>query len=268
MNAKRAWAVYTLVGMMEAKTRTYRLLSWNVHHCVGIDRKHSVERIADSIRELNPDVVALQELEVNHKRSQRIHQPRRIAELLSMDHHYHPARMIRGAGFGNAVFTRHAMREVRTAHLPRFLFLQKRGAVWMSVELDGHSVQVINTHFGLMRSERNMQARALCGDGWLDHPECRENPKIVCGDFNATPMSRVYKMLDSTLSDAMKLAGDPKVRTWPSVLPLVRYDHVFVCEGIRAHRVEVPKTPQIRLASDHLPVVMDFEVRSRSKKSS
>jgi len=66
----------------------------------------------------------------------------------------------------------------------------------------------------------------------------------------------------------MRLAGDPEVRTWPSVLPVVRYDHVFVCEGIRARRVEVPRTFRTRVASDHLPVLMDFEVRPRSLKSS
>jgi endonuclease/exonuclease/phosphatase family metal-dependent hydrolase len=254
--------------MMHSPSRTFRLLSWNVHHCVGIDRRHSVERVADTIREYEPDVVALQELEVNHKRSQRIHQPSKMADLLGMDYHYHPARIRGESGFGNAVFTRHHMREVRTATLPTFRFLQKRGAVWMSIKLDGHSVQIINTHFGLLRQERMMQARALCGDGWLDHPECRDNPRIVCGDFNATPKSRVYELLNTTLSDAMKLAGDPEVRTWPSVLPVVRYDHVFVCEGIRARRVEVPRTFRTRVASDHLPVLMDFEVRPRSLKSS
>jgi endonuclease/exonuclease/phosphatase family metal-dependent hydrolase len=235
---------------------------------VGIDNRHSVERVADAIREHEPDIVALQELEVNHKRSQRIHQPGRMAELLKMDYHYHPVRIRGEAGFGNAVFTRHTMKEVRTAELPTIRFLQKRGAVWMSVELDGHSVQIINTHFGLLRRERMMQARALCGDGWLDHPECRDNPRIVCGDFNATPRSRVYKMLDTHLSDAMKLAGDSRVRTWPSVLPLVRYDHVFVCDGIQAGQVQVPRTFRTRLASDHLPVLMDFHVRPRPKKSS
>jgi endonuclease/exonuclease/phosphatase family metal-dependent hydrolase len=235
---------------------------------VGIDNRHSVERVADAIREHEPDVVALQELEVNHKRSQRIHQPSRMADLLKMDYHYHPARIRGEAGFGNAVFTRHSMKEVRTATLPTFRFLQKRGAVWMSVNLDGHPVQIINTHFGLLRRERMMQARALCGDGWLDHPKCRDNPRIVCGDFNATPRSGVYKMLDTHLSDAMRLAGDPQVRTWPSMLPLVRYDHVFVCEGIRARSVQVPRTLRTRLASDHLPVLMDFEVRPRAKISS
>lgn len=253
--------------MLEKSARTYRLLSWNVHHCVGIDRKHSVERIAEAILEHDPDVVALQELEVNHRRSQRIHQPQRLAELLDMDYHYHPARIQREAGFGNAVFTRHRMKEVQTAHLPTYRFLQKRGAVWMSVDLDGRSVQIINTHFGLLHQERMLQARALCGDGWLDHPECRDNPKIVCGDFNATPWSRAYQMLDTTLSDAMRLAGNPKMRTWPSMLPVVRYDHVFVCDSIQAHRVDVPRTLRTRLASDHLPILMDFQVRPRSIKS-
>jgi len=247
---------------MRLPTKTYRLMSWNVHHCVGIDQRHSVERIAATIRDYDPDVVALQELEVNHTRSGRIHQPSRLADLLKMDYHYHPARIRGGAGFGNAVLTRLSMKEVRTGTLPSlpFMRLQKRGALWMSVNIDGHAVQLINTHFGLMGRERLLQARALCGDGWLDHPECRRQPRIVCGDFNATPRSRVYRMLDGTLRDAMRLAGNPKNRTWPSVLPMLRYDHVFVGHGIDARKVEVPRTRQTQMASDHLPVLMEFGV--------
>jgi endonuclease/exonuclease/phosphatase family metal-dependent hydrolase len=67
-------------------------------------------------------------------------------------------------------------------------------------------------------------------------------------------------MLAGALQDAQKVAGDPKVRTWPSVLPFVRYDHVFVGHGIKARRVEVPRTRQTTVASDHLPVLMEFQV--------
>lgn len=237
-------------------------MSWNVHHCVGLDRRHSVERVAETIREQDPDIVALQEVEVNHRRSERIHQPSRLAELLKMDYHYHPARIVGEAGFGNAVLTRLSMNKIRAGMLPThpFMRLQKRGALWTSLDMGGHSVQLINTHLGLLGHERLLQARALCGDTWLDHPDCRRGPRIVCGDFNATPRSRVYRMLDGALRDAMRLAGDPRVRTWPTMLPMVRYDHVFVGDGILATRVEVPKTRLTLVASDHLPVLMEFEV--------
>jgi endonuclease/exonuclease/phosphatase family metal-dependent hydrolase len=84
----------------------------------------------------------------------------------------------------------------------------------------------------------------------------------VVGDFNATTKSRAYRMLAGTLQDAQKVAGDPRVRTWPSLLPMVRYDHIFIGQGIRARRLEVPRTVRTTVASDHLPVVMDFEVHS------
>ena len=247
---------------MRHPSRTYRLMTWNIHHCVGMDRRHSVERIADVIREYDPHIVALQELEVNHRRSSRIHQPSRLADLLRMDYHYHPPRIQGEAGFGNGILTRLNMKHVRCGVLPTlpFVRLQKRGALWMSIDVGGHPVQIINTHFGLMGPERLLQARALCGSEWLDHPECRRRPSIVCGDFNATPRSRAYRLLAGTLRDAQRIAGDPKVRTWPSVLPMVRYDHVFVSHGIRARRLEVPRTRRTLVASDHLPVLMEFEV--------
>jgi len=266
VNADCRPGVYNCVTLMMSSPRTYRLLSWTVHHCVGIDQRHSVERIADVIRDYDPDLVALQELEVNHRRSSRIHQPSELADQLKMDYHYHPPRILREAGFGNGILTRLNMKHVRCGVLPSlpFVRLQKRGALWMSVEIDGQEVQIINTHFGLMGSERMLQARALCGAEWLDHMDCRRRPRIVCGDFNATPRSPAYRMLAGALQDAQKLAGDPKVRTWPSVLPFVRYDHVFVGQGIKARRVEVPRTRQTTVASDHLPVLMEFEVHPPS----
>ncbi|MBI3858458.1 MAG: endonuclease/exonuclease/phosphatase family protein [Planctomycetes bacterium] len=227
---------------------------------MGIDRRHSVERISDAIREYDPDIVAIQELEVNHRRSARIHQPSELADRLKMDYHYHPPRIRGEAGFGNAILTRLNMRHIRCGVLPSFPMLQKRGAIRMSVEIDGQEVQIINTHLGLMGRERLLQARALCGADWLDHQDCRRLPRIVCGDFNATPRSPAYRLLAGTLRDAQKLAGDPKVRTWPSVLPFVRYDHMFVGHGIHARKVEVPRTRLTTVASDHLPVLMEFEL--------
>jgi len=233
-----------------------------VHHCIGIDRRHSVERIAETIREYDPDIVALQEVEVNHKRSARIHQPSRIADLLRMDYHYHPPRIRQGAGFGNAVLSKHNMRSVHCGLLPTvsFVNLQQRGAVWASVELDGHHVQIVNTHFGLLGPERKVQAHEVCGLNWLDHPDCRTKPRILCGDFNTIPGSDTYRILEGTLKDAQHIAGNPKVRTWPSYLPMLRYDHVFVGRGVQPRKLDVPKTQRTRVSSDHLPVLMDFSL--------
>jgi endonuclease/exonuclease/phosphatase family metal-dependent hydrolase len=237
-------------------------MTYNVHRCVGVDRRHSPERIADIIARLDPDIIALQELEIGHHRTDHVHQPRAIADILDMDFHYHPARRREDAGFGNAIMSRLPMRKVRSAILPTHprINTQRRGALWASIQVDGHEVQVINTHLGLIRGERLLQAMALVGDEWLGHPDCR-TPQIICGDFNATPRSPVYKLFNGTLRDADKNGHKPR-RTWPSFCPVVRYDHVFVSKEIVVHKVEIPRTLATSIASDHLPVVIDFEVRS------
>jgi endonuclease/exonuclease/phosphatase family metal-dependent hydrolase len=238
-------------------------MTWNVHHCVGIDRKHSPERIADVIRALEPDVVALQEVETDHPRSDRIHQPRHIADLVDMDVIYHPARLRSGAGFGNATLTRHTIRARQGGLLPRHpvLRLQTRGALWATVRIGHDDIQLINTHLGLLGRERLRQASALCGGDWLGHPDCATTPRIVCGDFNATPACASYRHFAGHLRDAQE--DDPR-STWPSPLPFRRLDHVFVCDNLSVRNVEVPRNALTKVASDHLPVVVDLEVKTSS----
>lgn len=244
-------------------TSTLRLMTYNVHRCVGLDRRHSPERIADVIAGYAPDIVALQELEVGHRRTDRVHQPERLAEILGMDFHYHPARRRGDAQFGNALFSRLPMDAVRSAPLPGYVGMQARAALWASVTVAGLKVQVINTHLGLFHLERVRQARALCGEEWLGHPACSPHPRIICGDFNATPISGAYRLFGSGLRDAQRLGDRRARRTWPSFLPVVRYDHIFVCPRIDVHQTQVPSSPLTTLASDHLPVIMDFQVRAQ-----
>ncbi len=248
--------------MTSHAARPFRLMTYNVHRCVGLDRRHSPERIADVIAKYDPHIIALQELEVGHRRTDHVHQPRRLAEILGMDYHYHPARRRGDAQFGNAVLSRLPMDAVHSAPLPAYVGMQSRGAVWASVTVAGLKIQIINTHLGLLHFERVRQARALCGEEWLDHPECSAHPRIICGDFNATPISKAYRLFRSGLRDAQHLGAIRARRTWPSFLPVARYDHIFVCPRIQVHRTMVPSSRLTSLASDHLPVIMDFQVRA------
>jgi endonuclease/exonuclease/phosphatase family metal-dependent hydrolase len=246
----------------ERRVTPFRLMTYNVHRCVGLDRRHSPERIAEVIRRHDPDIVAVQELEVGHRRTNHVHQPERLAEILGMNFHYHPARRRGDAQFGNAVFSRLPMDAVRSAPLPKYAGLQPRAAVWASVTVAGLKIQVINAHLGLFHPERVRQARALCGEEWLGHPACSPHPRIICGDFNATPISGAYRLFGTGLRDAQKVGSSRVRRTWPSFLPMVRYDHIFVCPRIQVHETMVPSTALTALASDHLPVIMDFKVRA------
>jgi endonuclease/exonuclease/phosphatase family metal-dependent hydrolase len=138
--------------------------------------------------------------------------------------------------------------------------LEPRGALWVEAMIEGRPVQVINTHLGLVPREQQIQAAHLAGDGWLGHPDCAW-PAILLGDFNATASSIVYRTLTTRLRAARPLARRRQPSsTFPSPLPVLRIDHLFVSPGIEVHGVFAPFDPQTRAASDHLPLVMDFEV--------
>lgn len=238
-----------------------RIVTYNVHRCVGNDRRLDVARVAAVLAELQPDIVALQELDVGRRRTNHVDQAHEIAQRLSMTHHFHAAMQVEEERYGDAILTVYPERLVKAGPLPglpRVRGLEPRGALWVEVEIDGRPVQIVNTHLGLVPREQQLQAAALAGPGWLGHPDCH-GPAILLGDFNATASSVVYRTLVKRLQPARQLAPRKSpTSTFPSQLPVLRIDHLFVSSGVEVHDVTAPFTPLTRVASDHLPLVMDF----------
>jgi endonuclease/exonuclease/phosphatase family metal-dependent hydrolase len=240
-----------------------RIVTYNVHRCVGNDRRLDVGRVAAVLSALNPDIVALQELDVGRRRTGHVDQAHEIARRLEMSHHFHPAMTVEEERYGDAILTSYPERLVKRAALPgypRMRGLEPRGALWVEVEIAGKPVQIINTHLGLVPREQQIQAHALAGPAWLEHPDCTW-PAILLGDFNATASSLVYRTLTGRLQPARRLAKRKQPSsTFPSPLPVLRIDHHFVSPGIEVKDVFAPFDPLCRVASDHLPLVMDFEL--------
>jgi endonuclease/exonuclease/phosphatase family metal-dependent hydrolase len=242
-----------------------RILTYNVHRCVGMDRRLDVARVADVIGSLEPDIVALQELDVGRARTGGVDQAHAIAERLEMAFHFNAAMRVEEEQYGDAILTSYPERLVKAGALPALrptLGLEPRGALWIAVEIGGTEVQIVNAHLGLAPSEQQRQAAALAGPDWLGGEE-RRAPAILLGDFNATRTSVVYRTLKARLSDARPLASVRRpTSTFPSRLPFLRIDHLFVSDGIKVLDVDAPYTPLTRVASDHLPLVMDFELEA------
>jgi endonuclease/exonuclease/phosphatase family metal-dependent hydrolase len=240
-----------------------RIVTYNVHRCVGNDRRLDVARIAEVLAKLEPDIVALQELDVGRARTGHVDQAHEIAKQLDMACHFHAALTVEEERYGDAILTHYPERLVQVGPLPgydRMRALEPRGALWVEVDIDGRPVQVINTHLGLVPREQQIQAAWLAGHAWLDHPLCR-GPRILLGDFNATGASVVYRTLTAKLHPARHLAPRrAPTSTFPSPLPVLRIDHLFVSPEIQVTEVFAPYEPLTRLASDHLPLVMDFEL--------
>ncbi|HEX3364213.1 endonuclease/exonuclease/phosphatase family protein [Phenylobacterium sp.] len=242
-----------------------RIVTYNVHRCVGNDRRLDVGRVAEVLAALEPDIVALQELDVGRARTGHVDQAHEIARRLDMACHFHAALTVEEERYGDAILTVFPERVVKVGPLPGYgpiPQLEPRGALWVEVEIEGAPVQIINTHLGLVPREQQIQAAHLAGAAWLQDPRC-QGPKILLGDFNATATSVVYRTFLKGLSPARALAKvKTPTATFPSPLPVLRIDHLFVSPEIRVLDVFAPFSPKTRAASDHLPLVMDFEVVS------
>ena len=240
-----------------------KILTYNVRRCVGNDRRLDLGRVADVIAAYEPDIVALQELDVGRRRTGGVDQALAIAQELDMACHFNAALRVEEEQYGDAILTALPERLVKAGPLPGLdprVPLEPRGALWVEVMIAGVPVQILNTHLGLAPREQQRQAAALAGPDWLGRAD-RQGATILLGDFNATGASVVYRTLTRVLRDARRLA--PKRRatsTFPAQLPFLRIDHLFVSERVRVRDLEAPFTPATRMASDHLPLVMTFEV--------
>ncbi|HEX6858785.1 MAG TPA: endonuclease/exonuclease/phosphatase family protein [Caulobacteraceae bacterium] len=246
-----------------------RLMTYNVHRCVGTDRDLNVERVAAVIADCKPDIVALQELDVGRARTRGVDQAHRLAELLGMRSRFHPAMNVEEELYGDAILTALPERVVRAGVLPtypRMRSLEPRGAIWIAVDLGGVELQVINTHLGLVPQEQQRQAAALLGEEWM-LSEAFTAPAVVLGDFNATAFSQTYRMFNAVLSDAQAGRRAPPTATFPSRFPFMRIDHVFTAGDIEVTGVFSPYDARARVASDHLPLCVDIEVRGAAARA-
>lgn len=248
--------------------RTLRLLTYNVHRWLGTDRKISPDRIAEVISSCDPDIVALQEVRVGRVQAGEADQAATVAARLGMELHFQPTIRILGEQYGIAILSRHPSRIVKAERLPtqsQGPSFEKRCALWASVEVDGHRVQVVNAHLSLRSRERRGQAAALVGPDWIGHPECAD-PAILLGDFNAPPYSRSYRLIAERMQDAQlsNPFGEPQP-TFHTRAPVLRLDHVFVTRSVEVVAAGPVKNLLTRVASDHFPLLAELRVRNRPR---
>jgi endonuclease/exonuclease/phosphatase family metal-dependent hydrolase len=237
-----------------------RVATYNVHGCVGIDRRCSETRIAEVIRELGVDLVAIQEVNRSRRNSQEVDQAENIAQQLGWSHCYHPATKTSRGDQGLAVLSRFPFQLRRTAKFPgkapRFC-REDRAVMEVEVTTDDGPIEVLNTHFGLGRSERLVQAQYLTSNGWLQSRTAR--PLVLLGDLNCRPGSRPYGLLAGELRDVRELVQPRRSRrTLPTVLPAFIVDYIFVNAAWQASGLFVHRSRLARLASDHFPLVAEL----------
>jgi len=225
-------------------TPVLSVASYNIHRCFGTDRRYTPERTAEVLRALDADVIALQEVDMRLLADDR-HQLDYLAQLLDYHHVAGPNIQDHRGKFGNALLTRHPVRDVSLIDLSVRRF-EPRGAILAGIDLGGHRVLVVATHLGLNAAERRLQVRRL-----LHAIEAQPGdvPVVVMGDCNEwKPNHGALRALNRRFGQSMM------ARTFPSRLPLLPLDRIWVWPRSGLRRVAVYSTPLARIASDHLPL--------------
>jgi endonuclease/exonuclease/phosphatase family metal-dependent hydrolase len=250
---------------LESKPRnTLKVMTYNIHSCVGLDGKLAPSRIARIIRGFDPDIVALQEVDVKRNRSKGEDQAARLARELGMHVAFCCTADRAWERYGHALLTRWPATVIASGIFSgEGQLSEPRGALLARVEIAGRAIYVANTHFGLTGRDRLRQAEILLGSEWLAGTPA-EAPLIVCGDFNMSPGSQPYRLMGQRFKDAQTTA---RVRegyeTFPSPIPFTRLDFIFVSRDLEVERIAVVKNSQTRVASDHLPVVAELVMLDR-----
>ncbi len=240
-------------------SRVLRVMTYNIHSCIGMDGRCFPERISRIILRYDPDIVALQEIDSGKERSGLHDQAKLIAHELDMMYHFNPSFIVREGEYGNAVLSRLPMHVVKAGLLPGFQGREPRAALWVEIDWKDAPVQLIATHLSLFARERAIQARALVGPEWMGNKRCARRA-FLCGDFNSVPNTAPYRIISRHLQDTSVVAphGKNNARTFMGV---ARLDYVFASRDVRVQKVQVSRTRRSRLASDHSPLVVDLELR-------
>ena len=217
--------------------------SYNVHQCIGGDRRRDVKRIGAVLQELQADVIALQEIECGH------HDDGNALELLATTLGYRavagPIREDHRRGFGNALLTRVPVGEVRNHNLS-VPGREAHAALDVVLHPAHDRVRVLSTHLGLARDERRQQVAQLVRI--LD--EDKDAISLLLGDFNE------WRRSDKSLRPlAQRMGAAPRARSFPARMPAFCLDRVFAMPAGTLLHLRTHSSRLARAASDHLPVV-------------
>lgn len=234
-----------------------RVMTYNIHVGVGMDKKLDLRRISEVILGDQPDLVALQEVDRGVRRTHGIDQIVELARLTRMHYAFAPNLDYQGGKYGVAVLSRYPILAIDHRRYASRREAERRGFLRVEVMVRGRRLNFVNTHLDyqfadgrLFETEQLLKALAAI-----------EGPMIVTGDFNDEPTGTSYKLMLSRFADAwsdVRERAEGTGLTYPADKPVKRIDYVFVSQNrdILAKRAAVRST----LASDHLPLVVDLEL--------
>ena len=244
---------------MHTLRKRTRVATYNIHKCRGLDLLLRPDRIVKVLRELDADIIALQEVCSVEGAESRNEHAEFIAKELGMHLCFGDNRLHKGRPYGNAVLSRFPFRKSRNFDIST-QGREPRGCLWADVALPGGgSLHVFNVHMGTAFLERRKQARKLVSSQVLRRPDL-QGPCIMLGDFNEWTRGLTTHLLRAQFAKPNQAIHRNHSRSYPAVLPLLRLDHIYFDPVLRLERFTRHRTRLSLVASDHLPLVADFSL--------
>ena len=229
----------------------FRVATYNVHKCKGIDWRVSPARIADVICRLETDILATQEILLS--------QAEEISTRISVPFIFGAARQHAGEPYGNALFTKFPV----VSHESYDLTVsgrEQRQCLRVSLLIaEEHSVHFFALHLGTSYTERQKQARQLVSSDILASVPF-QNRRILAGDFNEWTRGLATHLLSEHLQSADIKMYLKRGTTYPGIVPFMHLDHIYYDRDFKLLDMHLYRTRLSLIASDHLPLVAKFAV--------
>jgi len=238
----------------------FRLVTYNIHKGIGgIDRLYRPQRIIDTLAHYDADVVFLQEVDDGVPRSAADRQVDLLGDALGLPHRAFQHNVILTQGtYGNAILSRYPLHDTHNLDLT-VRYKKRRGALITRciVRADHQrTVHLVNCHLGLAGFERRTQLRRILKCDALKNLH-RTTPLIVGGDYND-----VWGTLGTNIMEPAGFSPACKsVKTFPAIMPLRALDRIYFQGDIDLDHSFPGRTAISQQASDHLPIIADFELR-------
>ena len=233
-----------------------RVMTYNIHVGVGMDKKLDLQRIADVILKEKPDLVGLQEVDRGVKRTEGKDEIAELAKLTRMDYAFAHNLDYQGGQYGVAILSRFLIQKIEHQKYQNLREAERRGMLRVEVEVGGRTIDFVNTHLDYQFAD----GRLFETEQMLKFIAGAKNPLIVVGDFNDEPTGTSFQLMSKGFGDAWVMGRAKGAGlSYPADKPVKRIDYIFLrtSDRWRVKKAWVVET----LASDHLPVVAEIELK-------
>lgn len=243
-----------ILAVNNEKPVRLRVLCYNIHHAEGVDEKLDLPRIARVILSVKPDLVALQEVDQNTKRTGQVDQAAELSRLIKMKSVFGSNIDFQGGHYGNAILSRFPIIQKKNLHLPNVDSGEQRGVLESVIKVsEDQSIFFLATHLDHRRPDEERLASAKFINKMIDSHD--SNPAILAGDFNDVPDS-------PTLKEIGKLwvrTNTDIAPTIPVEKPIRQIDYILVRPKKRWKVIE-SKVLDEKVASDHRAIFAVIEL--------